>query len=197
MKTQKNLLAALFLACCPLFLFGQLRHEIKIAPLDLFSTFTPSYELILNEKIGVEVEMSFQSIDLNLIGGGSNFSTETFDRRRFVPGISGKYYLSSDKYGSGFYIGPHFKLIYNTSIEDTYEDAYFQRFNTNLPCSGQIGYQSFSAGLNGGYKWLIKENFIVESAFFGTLFYAKEENGVQGGRGFDFDMEIRVGYRFK
>jgi len=196
MKTQKKLLGALFLACCPLFLFGQLKHELKIEPLNLFSTITPSYELILNEKIGIEVEMSFQSNDILLFSAGSNFSTEAFDRRRFVPGISGKYYLSSNKYGSGFYIGPHFKLIFNTSIEDTYEDAYFQRFNTNPPCSGQRGFQSFSTGLTGGYKWLIKEHFIIESLFFGTFFYGKEENGVQGGRGFDFDLEIRVGYRF-
>jgi len=199
MKIQRKLLLILFLAYCPVFGFGQLKHEIKIVPLDLFSAFTPSYELILNEKIGIELETSFDARDITLFSStvlGGNFSSEAFDRKRFILGISGKYYFSPNKHGSGFYIGPHLRFTFNTFIEDTFEDAYFQRFNTTLPYWGRQGYQSLNAGLNGGYKWLIKERFIVESSFLGTLFYAKEENGQSGTRGFDLDIEIRVGYRF-
>jgi len=198
MKTQKNLLVALFLACCPLFLFGQLKHEVKIVPLDLFSTFTPSYELILNEKIGVEIEMSFDSREPTFFGSslGGNFSSETFERKRFIPSVSGRYYFSNNKYGSGFYIGPHFKSIFNTFIEEAFEERYFQIHNTAPPSWGRKGFQSFGIGLNGGFKWLIKEHFIVASSFFWDIFYTKDENEKFEARGSDLDMEIRVGYRF-
>lgn len=199
MKTRKQLLFLLMLAFCPLFLFGQLKHEVKIVPLDLFSTFTPSYEIILNEKIGVEIEVSFSSRDITLFSSlsGNSFPTEAFDRKLFIPGISGKYFFSSEKYGSGFYIGPHLRLTFTTFIEDTFEAAYFMRFNDVLPFWGRKGFQNFNAGLNTGYKWLfIKEHLIVEPSLLFTSFYSKGENGIPGGRGFDFDIAIRVGYRF-
>ncbi len=197
MKIQKSLLAVLILTLFPLFVFGQLKHELKIVPLDLFSAFSPSYELVINKKIGLELEMSFDTREAfisNFTGGA--VTTEEVDRKRFIPGISGKYYFLFNKYGSGFYIGPHFKSTFNTYIEQGFEDRYFQINNTSPPHWVKKGFQSFATGLNGGFKWLIKERFIVEYSNLLTVFYTKEENGKFEAQGTDLDVEIRIGYRF-
>jgi len=191
MKTKKRLLALLCLAFCPLFAFGQLKHEVKVIPLSLFSKFTPSYELILNEKFGVEVEASFASGNVSVFipnSGTAQFSSanfEEFDRKLFAPSISGKYYFLFNKYGSGFYVGPHFKSFFNTFIEEAFEDRYVQINNTAPPYWGRKGFQNFHLGLNAGFKWLIKEHY-----------YIKNEDGKFEANNGDFDLEIRVGYRF-
>jgi len=175
-----------------------LRHEVKVVPIGLFSRIIPSYELILKEKIGVEVIMSFASQESILLGAslGGNFSFEAFDRKSVTPSISGKYYFLFNKYGSGFYIGPHLNAIFTTFIEETFEERYFQINNTAPPSWGRTGFQSLAFGLTGGFKWLIKERFIVEYSNLLTIFYTKDENEKLEARGFDLDAEIRVGYRF-
>lgn len=195
MKISHCLFPVLVYILCPFFMFGQIKHEIKIVPLDLFSTFTPSYELVINKKIGVELQLSFddkKALIFNATGGP--ISTEEFDRKRISPSISGKYYFLVKKYG-GLYIGPFFKSAFTTSIEDTFEERYFQINNNTPPYWGRKGFQNFSPGLNGGFKWLIKEHFIVEYSCMLTSIFAKEEGGFEA-QGTDLDIEIRVGYRF-
>jgi len=201
MKTQKHILVVLILTYCPLLLFGQLKHELKIEPLNLFSTFTPSYELIINEKIGIEVEMSFDSrkagiyIPDTTIAQFPFFNIEEYNRKRVTPAISGKYYLLFNDHGNGFYVGPHFKSIFNTFIDDALEERYLQINNSEPPYWGRKGFQNFFLGLNAGFKWLIKERFIIESASFLTENYVKEDGKFEA-KGYDFDLEIKVGYRF-
>ncbi len=200
MKILKNLLLILSFIGLPLLLLGQLKHELKIVPLDLFSIYTPSYELIFNERIGIELGTSYGSKEFMLFDGtilGNNFSTESFDRKLFIPSISGKFYFSSKKNGSGFNIGPHVKFTFNTFVEDTFEKAYIQKYNTDLPYWGRKGFQSFNAGFIGGYKWvLIKERFIIEPSYIGTLLIARRDNELRTSSSIDLDFEIRIGYRF-
>lgn len=199
MKPPINLLTFLFFVFFPLFLFGQLRHEVKIALPGLFRVYTPSYELIINKKIGVEAELSFDLTKASILNGtvlNNNFNIEEFDRRRFSPSISGKYYFLFNEYGNGIYVGPYLKSIFNTYLEAAYIERYIQKNNRAAPYWTQNGLQRIFIGLNGGFKLLTKKRLILECSFLGTMLQEKQEDGKFEGKNFDLDLSLRIGYRF-
>ena len=158
----------------------------------------PTYEAIFDGKIGIEFVAGFDLGDdrFSQVDFSTNTSTTfSFSASRFIPELGARYYINSKQQGKGLYIGPYLSFEILLDRDEDFASTMEEVFQS--PASGPSlltsGLLSSSYGINFGNKWIFKKHWIID--IFPTLVYSTQpfENS---SRGFDFDVDLKIGYRF-
>ena len=152
----KKYLFLLFFAAFALQLNAQ--FEIKTNVLGLANNnYNAQVELLLNDKSGLDLEVSYRTTPWILAVSGSDIKNNTFRAL-----IAYKYYLGAEDPTSGIYFGPYLRLkvggLENIPVEldPTYTGS------TPNPETVKLFNNAFTAGITGGQKILFDNNFIIE-----------------------------------
>ncbi len=142
---------------------AQVRHELKTDLLGLIST-QPNlhWEVITPKNIGFQLgaRYTFTTITLNGLSSSSVLQIPSyFYREYFTVSGSAKYYFFKKKRGHNLYAGVHTFFKINTALDEDYNRIYRELFDQK---SGIDQYKAFFLGIPIGYKWLIKDRFIVD-----------------------------------
>jgi len=189
--------------------FGQDYHEFSINVSGIRDQqYKPAYEYIIDGKFGLFLMSSFDLSDEEL----TDFSISTgttvearFSAKRFNPVFAGHYYISKKRNGAGFFIGPSIAFEILLRRDENYADAWVNhfpnlasdpRFQVPSDISKTSGLLTVIPGINLGYKFIIKEHFIVELFGFMTCSTRYEDVEFIKSGGCDFAMDLRIGYRF-
>ncbi len=184
---------------------AQKKHEVKIGINRIFKKeFNLFYELILNEKTGIEFGANLDMRDRLFItlNPGINMPMRYSQTDLELSFAMRRYVLLNNKYANGLYLGPYLRMKYFLSLEEEFADRY-QEIYQQEPSprrSAGPGIRSIDSGINLGYKWIIRSNYIIDFHISNTLniavgpFSSSAEinkyvwNDVQG--------KIKFGYRF-
>ena len=199
-KNMKYKLVLLIIVLQSNLIFGQIKHELSIDGIGAILNridFIPTYELVVNKKIGIELELGFDTSTRYL-----NFhnlpSPEPYSQRRFNPAIGGKYYFSNKKHGSGFYLGPYFRLDFLTRIDEKFGERWGELRMRNPPNWVEKGLRTYFYGIHGGWKFLIKSRIIIEPEFFwfSQNFVNEEPQSIHHDKLLEAELFLNLGYRF-
>ena len=148
---------------CTTYLSGQ--FEIKTNSLGLINNnYNGQLELLLNDKSGIELEVSYRNTPWIIALTGSEIKNNAFRAL-----VSYKYYLGAEDPTSGLYFGPTLRMrIANldnvpTSLPPTYEGTEIN------PEIAKVLNNSISLGVSVGQKIVFNNNFIVE--YYGGIGY--------------------------
>ncbi len=195
---MKKLLLFLSLAL-PAILLGQSRHELKA---DLFGPiFTDevhlAYEFMPNHKWGLEIGLGYEwggfSLDTILHVPGTPYNPQYahFGRHFLNLLLSGKSYLAPRRGADRFFLGIYWWNQWETYRDPAYDEYWERNFNRSVDW---YTFRKSSLGIQAGYKWVIREKFIIEPLFGIDAdilsFFRDEDYGV------DAIVFLKAGYRF-
>ncbi len=203
---KRTLLLCLFAICYLYNLSGQ--FEIKSNVLGLASNnYNGQVELLLNDKSGIELEVSYRQTPWILGLSGSEIKNNAFRTL-----VSYKYYIGAEDPTAGLYFGPYVKLkvagLENvpSDIDPDYTGG------SALPEELKIFNNAFFIGLNAGQKIVFDNGILIE--YYGGLGYGAFNSvqirddipaegeaalGVQSNSftwPWDFRLGVSLGYRF-
>jgi len=144
-----------------------------------------SLEYLLGERVGIEAGVGYDwdngtsaRFDSSLM-----FINVDVERRELSAYLQGKYYFSPKVGADRFFAGLSLHYITIPTYKIDGEE------------SGTLG-DAVGFGLEGGYKWAIKERFIGEVGLL--MRFTSQENRFSNNRIVSFDgiLRAKIGYRF-
>jgi hypothetical protein len=184
------------------------QFEIKTNALGLVNNnYNGQVELLLNDKSGVELEVSYRNTPWIIGLSGSEIKNSAFRAL-----VSYKYYIGGEDPTSGLYFGPYVRLKVAglENIPTVIDETYMGQLTAPGPV--KIFNNAFTIGLTAGQKITFNNNFILE--YYAGLGYnpynqitlrddlaAEIEDFVQIETNsftwpWDFRLGVSLGYRF-
>jgi hypothetical protein len=180
--------------------YSQKDHEFKADMLDFLSLeYKVTYEQVFSNLWGVEFGLALDTRTQNVSEVGSfGIINHEYSSVFVRTDLAFKYYFLFNKYrGNGLYVGPYFRAGSSLYVQDGYIEKW-EEVN-GRPASERMlvtrAVKSIDFGLICGYKFLIKEKFIIEPGFTYTL-DREVGKGALDGSSAHFDFTFKTGYRF-
>lgn len=197
---MKKMLLSLALAL-PILLYCQSRHELKVdlhGPL-FFDDFHLAYEYMPAPKWGLEFGLRYDWHDIKIDTLRPDPSVPygmhrvALDRDFLDVLVSGKHYLSPKHGSDRFFLGVYWWNQWEAYRDPAYDD-YREKVYPNSTVKDRKWLRS-ALGLKGGYKWAIRDRFIVEPVFGIDFNFV---TALEKDPHFDYDAIafIKAGYRF-
>ena len=164
----ERLLFLLICILCTSHINGQ--FEIKTNALGLVNNnYNAQLELLLNDKSGLELEVSYRNTPWIIALTGSEIKNSAYRAL-----VSYKYYIGSEDPSSGLYFGPTLRMrIANLENIPTILPATYTGTEIN-PETAKVLNNTVSLGITVGQKITFNNNFIIE--YYGGIGYNAVNN---------------------
>lgn len=181
------------------------QFEVKTNALGLATNYyNGQFELLLNDKSGLELEVGYRETPWIARILGSEIETASVKTT-----VSYKYYLGGDEPTSGLFLGPY--LRFGVGRVNNVPSVVDEGFNGKIQEKLEVNRNAFAIGLQAGQKITIRENLILEYfAGFGygvynylgirndipeddLKYYKVESNSFTWP--WDFRLGVGIGYR--
>lgn len=168
-----------------------LRNEVKFTG-----------EVVLSNRWGVEVGLGFDfepknALENSILANPDNQFSSVF----LKTDVGLKYYFLFNKYrGNGLYIGPYTRIGSSLYVQQGYIEKWeeLNKREASEWLSTTRGLKSLEFGIISGWKFLIKEKYIIEPGFTYTLdrTIGKGSSDLNFGTVAIFDFTFKTGIRF-
>ncbi len=179
---------------------AQVKHEAKIDVFELSSSsIRLNYEVMFAKSIAIEVGCFYTTRNASLAKiDTSGINVKMFGQRRLSPSIAGKFYFGEKSKFRGFYMGPYFSADYLISRDRGYLEEYEDFTGNQIPDwdREEAVFKSINYGLILGYKWIIKDHFIIEFSIEHTIEKAVGVGASELSNYREVGGRLDIGYRF-
>ena len=178
---------------------AQIKHELKT---DLFSllgnNINLTYECGIANKWGFEIENKYIFDEINFTTR-TNFNSQfadtlySFKQQYFELTVGSNYYFSHKKGSDSFFVGAFWINRFLTKWSEDYNDLWDAYYGGERSTNDET-WLSSRLGVKSGYKWIIKNNFIIEPEL--GIDYDLRAQKLYDERAILWVPWINFGYRF-
>ena len=179
---------------------SQIAHEVKLElPLLFSSQYQVNYEFMTAQRLGIEFEFRYDLSDIILYEYLSAGIAGRYAQSAYEPKIGLKYYFSKKdphytRFNMGVVAGYYYLIDRDQAYYEAYETENGKEASARLKEQGVI--KRIIYGIQAGYKWLIKDSWVIEGQVYMVVEDLVGTHDFEGINLFNMDAYVKLGYRF-